>query len=285
MKDQLYGLVKKYAKEQLRPDSSPFLSINLASCSRIMDETGYSLYEIEGLALEKGITPRRYARNQRILTVADQLCLHKAHVAIIGLGGLGGGVTELLSRAGVGRMTLVDGDVFDETNLNRQLLSSASNIGMAKAEIAAQRVLDINPSAQVQAHQVFLDDNNGSNLVADTDLAIDCLDTISARFCLERVCREKKIALVSAAIAGQCGQATTIRPEETGLANLYGEEKKAPERGVEAGLGTLGFAAAYMASIECAEAIKLILGKESPLQGGLLFSDLSDYSLERVQIS
>lgn len=90
--------------------------------------------------------------------------------------------------------------------------------------------------------------------------------------------------MVSAAIGGKSGQATTISPGDSGLINLYGKESDAPKRGVESGLGTLGFTASHMASIECAEIVNLILGVESPLRNGLLFSDLNDYSVEHLKM-
>lgn len=283
MKEQIHDLVVEHSVQQRRPDGSTFMSLSLSSAKTLKQMTNLSLYKVEKVALEKGITPTRFCRNQQVLSIEDQLKLHRAHVAVVGLGGLGGGVTELLARAGIGNLTLIDGDVFDETNLNRQLLSSTRNIGSAKATVAQKRVQEINPAARITSHQLFLNDNNGPDLLEKAELAIDCLDTISGRFSLGRACRERKIILVSAAIAGKCGQATTFSPDGPGLSALYGEEDKAPEKGVEASLGTLGYAAAHMSAIECAEAINIILGLDSPLQPGLLFSDLSDYSLEKIQ--
>lgn len=283
MQEQIKLLLQEFSYEKLRPDNSPFLAIDLKESTKISQQTGLSLYEVDEYALRAGITPSRYARNQRVLSIADQLALHQARVAIIGLGGLGGGVTELLARIGIGNMTLIDGDVFDETNLNRQLLCTVSHLGVAKADVAGKRVHDLNPAIRFQTHNTFLGDENSTTLLAHSDIAVDCLDTITARFSLERGCKTLKIPMVSSAIAGKSGQATTIFPETGTLTNLYGQESEAPQRGVEAGLGTLGFTAAYMASIECAEVVNLVLGLKSPLQAGLLFSDLSDYTVEKIQ--
>ena len=285
MRDKIIFLLEKYAEEKQHPDESLCTTIDLKNTLFISTTTGVSLYEVEELALSKGITPTRYSRNQRIFSVADQEKLHLAHVAIIGLGGLGGGVTELLARIGVGNLTLIDGDSFDETNLNRQLLSTAANIGTPKATIAGNRVTNINPAIRVQTHIQFLTPDNGYDLLKGTDIAIDCLDTISDRFTLEMICKKRNIPMISAAIAGKSGQATVIFPGDTGLTALYGKQQNAPERGVETSIGTLAFTASYMASIECAEAVNLILKKDSPLRNSLLFTDLSDYSVEYIKTS
>jgi molybdopterin/thiamine biosynthesis adenylyltransferase len=285
MNNKISFLLQQESRERLRPDGSPFLALDLTDAMVISKNTGTPLYEVEKLALGLGITPTRFSRNQRVLSVTDQYKLHMAHVAIIGLGGLGGGVTEFLARIGVGNFTLVDGDVFDESNLNRQLLSSVANIGVAKATVAGKRVAEINPAARVHTITTFLAEENGYEILKNVDIAIDCLDTIPARFILERSCAKRNIPMVSAAIAGTSGQATSIVPSSPGLSALYGKENDAPKRGVEAGLGTLVFTASHMASIECAETVNIILGRKSSLTHTLLFSDLSDYSVERIQLS
>ena len=283
MQDKIIRLLEDYAEEKHRPDDSQYTAIDLHNALKVAAEAGASLYEVEEIALSSGITPTRFSRNQRILTTSDQKQLHLAHVAIVGLGGLGGGVTELLARTGVGNLTLIDGDSFDESNLNRQLLSTVSNIGTPKATVAGERVLNINPATRVTTHLQFLEPHNGYDLLAGVDLAIDCLDTISDRFTLEQVCKKRKIPMISAAIAGKSGQVTVISPESTGLKNIYGERKNAPKRGIETSIGTLSFTAAYMAAVQCAEAVNIILKNDSPLKNALLFTDLSDYSVERIQ--
>jgi len=285
MQDKILRLLKDSTEEKHHADKSQYAAIDLHNALKIAAETGASLYEVEEIALSSGITPTRFSRNQRILTTNEQKQLHLAHIAIVGLGGLGGGVTELLARIGIGNLTLIDGDSFDESNLNRQLLSTVSNIGTPKSTVAAERVLDVNPATRVTTHFQFLEQHNGYDLLAGAHLAIDCLDTISDRFTLEYICKKRKIPMISAAIAGKSGQATVIFPEDTGLKNFYGDRKNAPARGIETSIGTLSFTAAYMAAVECAETVNIILKNDSPLRNTLLFTDLSDYSVERIQIN
>lgn len=283
MQDKIIHLLQEYVEEKHHPDDSQYTALDLTNALKVAAEAGVSLYEVEEIALSRNITPTRFSRNQRILTTSDQKQLHLAHIAIIGLGGLGGGVTELLARIGIGNFTLIDGDSFDESNLNRQLLATVANIGTPKATVAGERVSNINPAAHVTTHLQYLEPHNGYDLLAGAQLAIDCLDTISDRFTLEQLCKKRNIPLVSAAIAGKSGQATAIFPGDTGLENFYGKQKSAPKKGVETSIGTLSFTAAYMAAVECAEAVNIILKNDSPLRNNLLFTDLSDYSVECIQ--
>lgn len=256
------------------------MAILLADAWEIVKKTGLSLRTVEGAALEAGIVPERYCRNQKSFSNTDQLRLLRSHVAIIGLGGLGGAVTEILARIGIGQMTLVDGDCFDESNLNRQLLSSPANIGKSKAETAKLRVQEINPAVEVHAVAEFFRPENGQAILHGTQLAIDCLDTITDRFILEKNCKKATIPLISAAIGGSSGQATVIFPEDPGLKDIYGSPEKAPQKGIEAAAGTLPFAAVYMAAVECSEVTTILLGKPPELRNKLLLTEISDHTIE-----
>ena len=273
------------AAEKQRPDGSLYRSISFRSEQRIVEASGYSHAAVQLTALENDIIPERYARNQKSLNNAEQIQLLTSEVLIVGLGGLGGCVTELLARVGVGSLRLVDGDVFEDSNLNRQLLSTVDDLGKRKADVARERVAAINPAVRVQSFSVYLEQENCEQLIGTADCAVDCLDSIPDRFVLEAGCRLKNIPMISAAIGGETGQATIIYPEEPGLRLIYGEKKSVPAKGVEGSLGTLPYAAVTMASIECAVVVSCLTGKESPLRNSLLFLDLSDFGLERLRFS
>jgi molybdopterin/thiamine biosynthesis adenylyltransferase len=285
MNDQTLGeLLRERVRIRERPDGSTYPALLLADAIALATKTALALGEVERFALTAGVVPERYSRNQKALSCAEQLLLLQARVAIIGLGGLGGAVVEMLSRLGIGHLTLVDGDVFDESNLNRQLLSSPRLLGRRKAEVAAARVAEINAAVTTRVIAHFLGADNGGDILQDVDLAIDCLDNIPSRFVLETACRQAAIPLVSAAIAGWSGQATVIFPGDTGLRRLYGPAEDAPRKGIEAALGTLPFAAAHLATVQCAEAATILLGRTSPLRHALLLSDLSDHQSEVVAL-
>lgn len=279
---RLEELLRARCRAAARPDGSSYQAISLADSVAIAAETGLSQGEIERAALAAGIVPERYARNQASLSCAEQLRLLEARVAIIGLGGLGGAVVEILARLGVGHLTLVDGDVFDDSNLNRQLLSSPKLLGCKKAEAAARRVSEINGAVTTRVATDFLTDENRDEMVRGVDLAIDCLDNIPSRFALEGGCREAGIPLITAAIAGWSGQATTIFPGDAGLRLLYGQPEQAPRKGIEATIGTLPFAAMHLATVQCAEATAILLGRPPALRRRLLLADLADQQQELV---
>lgn len=265
---------------QKRPDKSSYKAILFADVQDIAQKYGKSLREVEETALAAGIVPERYCRNQKTLSNKDQLLLLQSHVAVIGLGGLGGTVVEILARLGVGTLTLVDGDSFDESNLNRQLLSSPAVIGQAKAACAKNRVQEINPAVDVYPIPEFFEIENGQAILNGVDLAIDCLDTIASRLTLEQFCKKCSIPLVSSAIAGSSGQATVVFPEDPGLCDIYGPPEKIPERGIETTLGTLPFGAVYMAAVECAAATNILLNKTDQLRNRLFLAEIGDHTSE-----
>lgn len=286
MSDQaLAALLRERVGVKERPDGSTYPVLLYADAVALAATAALPLGEVERFALAAGIVPERYSRNQKSLSCSEQLRLLQARVAIIGLGGLGGAVVEMLCRLGIGHLTVVDGDVFDESNLNRQLLSSPKLLGCKKAEAAAARVAEINAAVITRTVTHFLDADNGGDILRDVDLAIDCLDNIPSRFVLESACRQAAIPLVSAAIAGWSGQATVIFPGDPGLCQLYGPAERAPRKGIEAALGTLPFAAVHLATVQCAAATSILLGRTSSLRHSLLLADLSDHHSEVVTLN
>ena len=282
---RMTALLLEKSREKQRPDGSSYPALSLSDTLAIASETGGTLGEVERAALTAGVVPERYSRNQTSLSTADQLRLLQGRVAIIGLGGLGGAVVEILARLGVGHLTLVDGDVFEESNLNRQLLSSPELLGTSKAEAARQRVAALNTAVTTRIVAAFLTRENGREILNEVDLAIDCLDNIPSRLILENACNQAAIPLISAAIAGWSGQATTIFPGDTGLKLLYGKADQTPRKGIEATLGTLPFTAMHLATVQCAEVTAILLGQPAPLRHNLLLADLSDYGGEVVSLS
>jgi len=276
----LLNEIRRRAIKCSRPDTSSYLGLLYQDELEIVQTIGCSHREIQIGALSNQIIPERYARNQRAITNEEQIQLLQSHVAIIGLGGLGGAVTEILARIGIGMLTLVDGDHFEDSNLNRQLLSSTDMLGRMKAEVAANRVANINPAVETRTFTDFFNEDNSCEILTGVKIGVDCLDTITARFLLEEGCRKNGIPMVSAAIGGTAGQATVIMPGDTGLQLIYGDPSKAPRKGVEATLGTLPFAATAMAAIECAEIVALAAGRPTQLRNKLLLADFSYHSLE-----
>jgi tRNA A37 threonylcarbamoyladenosine dehydratase len=124
-----------------------------------------------------------YTRTHLLLQDEGLSRLRDAHVLVVGLGGVGGYAAEQLCRAGIGRLTLVDGDVVSASNLNRQLIALRSSIGQPKAELFRQRFIDINPDCKVTALQEFLRDDRTVQLLQSDhfDCVVDCIDTLSPK--------------------------------------------------------------------------------------------------------
>ncbi|MBE0583759.1 MAG: ThiF family adenylyltransferase, partial [Desulfofustis sp.] len=192
-------------------------------------------------------------------------------------------VCELLGRIGIGRLTLVDGDRFVDSNLNRQLLSSIESLGQLKAEVAARRLGQINPAVTCRPIPEFLTGDNGPDLLAGVTIAVDCLDSIPSRLLLQRLCQSLDIVLVSAAIGGTSGQATVVFPGDEGLALVY-RGKEAAAAGAEGSLGTLPYAAMAMAAVQSAEVVAVALGRPAALRNRLLVTDLDDHSTMVVDL-
>jgi molybdopterin/thiamine biosynthesis adenylyltransferase len=266
------------------PDKTPYRSLSVANVLSRAGRSGASGREAEIAALENGIVPERYARNMRTFSLEDQAALLQARVGVVGLGGLGGTVVEVLARMGVGHLRLVDGDRFEDSNLNRQLLSTVEGLGQLKSEAARARVSRINPSVDVTALSEFVTAENAEAVLAGCDVVVDCLDTLRTRFVVEDACRRIGCPLVSAAVAGASGHVTTIFPADKGLRLIYGEPGQLPLKGAETSLGTLPYTVVFLATLECAEVVKVILKKGKLLRHKLLVADLMDGVVEVMNL-
>jgi molybdopterin/thiamine biosynthesis adenylyltransferase len=226
----------------------------------------------------------RYARNFQSISLSEQVLLADTRVCVVGLGGLGGGVVEMLARIGIGTLDLVDGDRFDETNLNRQLLSTEKGIGTPKSRAARERVAAINTSVKVNAFDMFLDRENAHEIMGYAHVVVDCLDSIGDRFLLQELARSRNIPLVSGAIAGTTGQVTVIYPQDLGFELIYGDFREQPAAGIEKQLGNLPHCALLVASLQCSEVIKVVLGRGDILRNRLLICDLMTNTFEVMQL-
>jgi molybdopterin/thiamine biosynthesis adenylyltransferase len=222
---------------------------------------------------------KRYDRNMPALTPDECAALRTKRVCVVGCGGLGGYIIEILARAGVGALTVVDGDVFDATNLNRQLLSEEALLGTKKAEAAAARVRRINSDVEVTAVPEFFTEENGRRILAGCDLVADALDSIPARRLLGRVSTDAGLTLVHGAISGWQGQVAVVPPGSGVFDRLYPPRaSEAPKKGNPA------FTPAVCASFQAAEAVKLLVGRPPALAGKLLLIDLITMELIKIDI-
>lgn len=215
----------------------------------------------------------QYERNFPAISAEEQEMLRRKHVLILGCGGLGGYLIELLARLGVGRLTVVDGDGFEPSNLNRQLYSAPTVLGRSKAVTAAERVRAIAPNTAVEPVQAFFTEQNSDKLVQGTDLVMDALDNLSARLLLEDTCDRCHVPYVHGAILGWNLQVTTGLPGSRVLHELYGGISQ-QTAGDPANKTSLSMTPAVCAGLQVAEAVKLLTGQPPALSGKLLLLNL-----------
>lgn len=221
----------------------------------------------------------RYQRNG-IITYEEQLLMKQKKVCVIGCGGLGGYIIEMLSRFGIGTMSVVDGDVFDATNLNRQLLSTINTLGKSKAFTAAERVETIDSNLTIQVVATILDRENASDILKGHDVVVDALDSNSARLILLDACKELNIPLVHGAIGGWFGQVSTVFPEDEFIRSRV---RGMANKGIEKQIGNPSFTPACIASIQVAEIIKVLLGRGELLREKIMFIDLLNNEIEILE--
>ena len=203
--------------------------------------------------------------------------LRQRRVFLAGCGGLGGYLLEHLLRAGVGAITVCDGDTIVPSNLNRQLLADMESLGRSKTEAACARAALVNPEAAAEARPVFLTADNALGLIAGHDLALDALDSPAARRILASACRQAGIPLVHGAIRGWYAQAAVILPDSGMMEQLYpADAPAAPDQ------GSLSPTVGLCAAIQAGEAVKLLCGRPSPLAGRLLWVDLVEQEYQVV---
>ena len=232
----------------------------------------------------------RYARNIPAISEDEQNILNAKTVIVIGCGGLGGYAIEYLARLGVGKIIAVDGDVFSESNMNRQLLCTTDSLGKSKAEIAVARINAINPAIEAVSICEYLTAESAAELVAGVDLVIDSLDNVESRLILEDVCENAGVTFIHGAVQGWTLQASVVTPGSRVLHSLYRASDSNSKKTDSASADVAGVTGnteehssvktclcptpACCASIQVAEAIKNLLGRESSLTGQVLFMDL-----------
>ncbi|EMS79917.1 HesA/MoeB/ThiF family protein [Desulfotignum phosphitoxidans] len=230
------------------------------------------------------IGTKRYDRNFDTLTRPQQAQLASSRVAVLGLGGLGGGVSEMLARTGVGHLTLIDGDVFEPSNLNRQLFCTEEVLGISKALAAEKRIRAVNSQVQVTSIDQYADGDNLYGMIKHADLVVDCLDSIPARFMLEHAAKKAQIPLVAGAIAGVTGQVTVIFPQDKGYELIYGKKEHLPAKGIESRTGNISYCALMVAALQASECIKVLLDRGDILRNKLLIMELWSNSFEVMDL-
>jgi adenylyltransferase/sulfurtransferase len=228
----------------------------------------------------------RYSRHIILAEVGGkgQKKLAAAKVLIIGAGGLGSPAALYLAAAGIGTLGLIDGDVVDLSNLQRQILHTTQRIGVAKVQSGRETVTALNPDVTVKTYRENISAENIMSLLTDYDLILDGSDNFSTRFLVNDACYFAKKTLISGSIFRFEGQLTTIKPHEgyPCYRCLYPEP---PPAGLVPNCqeaGVLGVLAGTIGVLQANEAVKEILGIGETLADRLLIYDALDMKFRKV---
>ena len=230
----------------------------------------------------------RYSRHILLneLGVEGQEALLASHALIIGAGGLGSPVALYLGSAGVGRITVVDHDVVDETNLQRQIAHNLARVGHPKAQSIVEAIAAINPDVRVTPVVQRADEALLSELVAQADVVLDCTDNFATRHAINRACVKHRKPLVSGAAIRMDGQLSVFDARTPGnpcYACVFPESADLEETRC-ATMGVFAPLVGIVGTMQAAEALKLLTGLGSHLTGKLLMLDGRDLAFNEITL-
>ncbi|MGE5187528.1 MAG: HesA/MoeB/ThiF family protein, partial [Betaproteobacteria bacterium] len=211
--------------------------------------------------------------------------LAKAKIAVVGTGGLGSVSSLYLALAGVGYIRLIDQDTLEAHNLHRQILYSTDDLHYPKAEVAAKRLLKLNPLIEVEAVSENVHASNVKRLLEGVDCVVDGLDNMITRYLVNRVCVKAKIPYVFGAAIGIEGNLSVFSPPETGCLECLMPNLSDSDLMTCSTRGVIGATPGIVGSLQAMETIKLLTGIGSTLKGKLLVCDFSDMDFTTIDIS
>ena len=253
---------------------------------------GFDRWKAEGLPWgdPTGLTAdqrTRYARHVRLPEVGEtgQLKLLGARVLLVGAGGLGSPAALYLAAAGVGTIGIVDDDVVDPSNLQRQVLHSIDRVGMPKVESARETLLALNPDVKVEMHRERLNAANALTIMADYDVVVDGGDNFPTRYLVNDASLHLRVPVVHGSIFRFEGQAAVFTPYEGPCYRCLHPEPPPPELAPScAEAGVLGVLPGVIGSIQAMETIKVLLGIGDTLSGRLLVYDALEQDFMSVTV-
>jgi len=229
----------------------------------------------------------RYSRQIMLEEIGyqGQLKLKQASVCVVGVGGLGNPIVTRLAAMGVGKIRIVDRDVIELSNLHRQTMFNEDDIGQVKVETAAKKLRKLNQDIVIEELPVSINDYTALDVVDGCDVVIDALDSVNARYSLNKACIEKKIPFVTGAAVGVTGQSFTILPNETACYHCLFpalDEDSMPTCSIE---GVHPSILSIIGGIEVSEAVKIITGKVPSLKDKVLHVDLENLIFNFTKVS
>lgn len=208
----------------------------------------------------------------------------RARVLVVGAGGLGAPLCEVLARSGVGTIGVVDDDRVDLSNLQRQVLYATADIGEPKAVAAARHIRRMAPACTVVARQARVDPDNARELLAGWDVVCDGTDSLDTKFLLNDTCVALGVPFVVAGILRFSGQAMTVLPGGACYRCLFEEPPPADSVATCAQAGVLGAMAGVMGAIQAAEVLRIVRGEAPALAGAILVHDALEGRARRIVV-
>ena len=218
----------------------------------------------------------QYSKNMGIMNDSQLKSIQETNALIIGVGGLGGYIATSLVRLGVKNITIVDFDIFDDTNLNRQMFATTKSLGRIKVDVVKEGLLEINPDINVISINDKLDEDFDLKYFKEINIAFDAVDNIKSKLLLEKLCTKFNIPLIHGAIGGFYGQFGIVMPGSNILAEIY----KDKEKGLEEKLMSPTFTPPIAANFMIGEFVKLKIDKDALVNKILFFNTLDhDYGI------
>ncbi len=287
-----------FKRRVLNDDGTPRSLINIyingknAKFSEGMQTTlndGDEIYILPAVAGGSELSNKDLERYSRQIMLEEigyqgQLKLKNAKVCVVGVGGLGNPITTRLVAMGVGKIRIVDRDVIELSNLHRQTMFDDSDVGEIKVEVAAKKLQKLNLDVQIEALPISVNDYNAIEVVDSCDVVIDALDSVNARYALNKACVAKKIPFVTGAAVGVTGQVFTVIPKQSACYHCMFpalDEDSMPTCSIE---GVHPSILSIVGGIEVSEAVKIILEKKPTLSEKILHIDLEnlDFSFTKT---
>jgi len=287
----------EFKRRMLNADGTPRSLINIYINGKNMRfsgdmqtvlKDGDEIYILPAVAGGSELSSKELERYSRQVMLEEigydgQLKLKNSKVCVVGVGGLGTPITTRLVAMGVGKLRIVDRDVIELSNLHRQTIFDESDIGQVKVEAAAKKLKQLNTSIEIEALPVSVNDYTALEIVEGCDVVIDALDSVNARYSLNKACIKKNIPFVTGAAVGVSGQVFTIIPKETACYHCLFpalDEDSMPTCSIE---GVHPPILSIIGGIEVAEAVKIITGKKPNLANRILHVDLENLEFVKTR--
>ena len=261
-------IARREATKQSKKTPQP---LNLSTNSSTHQLSDFSTYQLQ-----------RYNRNLLIPKIGEegQEKLSQAKILVCGAGGLGSTVLANLASVGIGNIGIIDNDVLELSNLNRQYIHKIDALGKIKVESAKKWINEFNPEINVNTYQIRLDETNYLEIVKDYDFIMDCFDSFKSKFLLNKIAVKTGKTLIHGGVTEFFGQVTTIIPQKTACLNCI-----LPEDDTYIVKGVLSPAVTTIASIQAMEAVKLILNIGERLENKLLSYNGLNMTFKTINIS